>query len=55
MPLYDFRCKQGHVTEVGRGVDCQEILCPACGATAKRVAVYRDQTIICETGPKSRR
>ena len=36
MPLYDFACKCGEVTEVRQRMDVTFILCPACGGTAKR-------------------
>ena len=52
MPLYDYCCGSGHVTEARRGRDCESILCPACGEEARRVAVYAEQTIIGETVAK---
>lgn len=55
MPLYDFVCKQEHVTEVRRKVECEAILCPACRRPAQRVAIYPDQYIIGETVAKYRR
>lgn len=35
MPLYDFACTRGHVTEARRGVDVKSIPCP-CGRSAQR-------------------
>ena len=57
MPTYDYRCDAcGEVTERREpGTDLQAILCPECGKVAPRVAVYRSQHIICETGPKGGR
>lgn len=51
MPIYTYDCGE-HMTEQRAGTELQAILCPACGRTARRVAVYVDQHIICETGPK---
>lgn len=39
MPLYDYRCNSGHITEkltVGR----DNIPCPICGRLADRIKVY---------------
>lgn len=36
MPLYDYRCKCGVVTEARRGVDVKSIPCPACGGDTAR-------------------
>lgn len=52
MPLYDYCCKQGHVTESRQGVGIASIPCPKCQLTAQRMAVYAEQYIICATGPK---
>ena len=55
MPLYDYLCSRGHVTESQEGVGVESIPCPwvsekdlativnvtVCGETAKRQAVYR--------------
>lgn len=51
MPLYDFECDRGHVTESRQGFDTTSIPC-RCGRLAGRVGVYRDQFIHAETGPK---
>ena len=51
MPLYDFTCACGRVTESRESMDTALIRCK-CGKMASRVAVYRDQFIACETGPK---
>ena len=41
MPLFDFKCKQGHQTEVRAGYDpLGEIPCPTCGRPALRVRFY---------------
>lgn len=53
MPLYAYTCKQEHVTEARRGIDCEAIPCPACGQEAERVAIYESQYIIGETVAKS--
>lgn len=50
MPLYDFRCECGEVTEARRGIGVGEIRCPACGGEAKRSAVNR-VSIACEGLP----
>jgi putative FmdB family regulatory protein len=36
MPLYDYRCPNGHTTEQIRKSDVTEIACPLCQATAER-------------------
>jgi putative FmdB family regulatory protein len=53
MPLYDYSCRNGHTVEERRGYDDDIILCPLCGDTAQRHAVYRYQSTITETGGKS--
>ncbi len=52
MPLYDFACKRGHITEERRGYNDSVIPCPSCGKRAQRVPVYVEQFIIGETCPK---
>lgn len=52
MPLYDFECRVGHVTEVKAGYDVTHLPCPTCGREALRLAVYREQYISGETVPK---
>ena len=52
-PLYDFRCEEGHVTEVRAGRELEALLCPTCGRTAPRVPIYKNQYIIGETVAKS--
>ena len=37
MPLYDFRCEQGHVTEAIRPVLTTYNQCPECGMCAERI------------------
>ena len=51
MPLYDYGCDRGHVTESRQGMDIAFIPC-RCGLRAMRVQVYRDQYMQAETGPK---
>jgi hypothetical protein len=41
VPLYDYLCECGVVTEARRGINEETIPCPACGQPAKRQAVYR--------------
>ena len=41
MPLYDYLCECGVVTEARRGIGVKAIPCPACEQSAKRQAVYR--------------
>ena len=48
MPLYDFRCGNGHLTESRQGIGTDAIPC-RCGASAQRVPVYREQYISGET------
>ena len=40
MPIYRYRCPQGHESERLRPFDVSETSCP-CGQTAERQAVYR--------------
>src|SRR3990167_10111881 len=51
MPLYEFECDRGHVTEQRQGYEVTHIPC-RCGLTAARHQVYRDQYMQAETGPK---
>jgi putative FmdB family regulatory protein len=37
MPIYDFRCADGHVTERVRTIDTAAIACPECGENAERL------------------
>lgn len=37
MPLYDFRCEQGHVVEAIRPVLTTYNSCPTCGMMAERI------------------
>jgi len=39
VPLYDYRCERGHVTESRQGIDTSAIPC-SCGLSADRVQVY---------------
>lgn len=41
MPLYDYRCKQGHVSEMRRGTEVTQVVCATCGENALRLSVYR--------------
>lgn len=52
MPLYDFVCKDGHITESRQGYGCEAVPCPLCGHLAVRVEVNESQTVITETGAK---
>ena len=54
MPLYDFRCGEGHETEARKEMACSEIVCPSCGGVARRKAVYAEQTIMGETVARQR-
>ena len=54
MPRYDYRCKEGDVTEAVREMSVTEIACPSCGGVAQRQAVYVDQHIRGETVAKPR-
>lgn len=36
MPLYDFKCDEGHVTELLRPVSVGAVPCPVCGGDAAR-------------------
>ena len=49
MPLYDFSCGCGRVTESREGIGVTAIPCP-CGRIAARVSVYRDQGVIFSGG-----
>lgn len=40
MPVYDFECTQGHITESRQGRETETISCP-CGGLARRLSVYR--------------
>jgi putative FmdB family regulatory protein len=37
MPLYDYSCKQGHVTESFESPSIKRIICPQCGGRARRI------------------
>lgn len=41
MPLYDYRCPAGHVSEALASMDCTTIVCRRCDATAERLGAYR--------------
>lgn len=49
MPLYIYRCRRGHETEMRAGYDDSCLPCPRCNRLAERVPVYRDQYISGET------
>ena len=53
MPIYDFRCVCGEVTEARAGYETVSLPCPACGCPARRVPVYDSQYTITETGGHS--
>jgi hypothetical protein len=40
LPLYEFRCQEGHTTEARASRETTSIFC-ACGAPAARQSVYR--------------
>ncbi len=50
MPRYDYRCSNGHEFERYAGIDDDTVECPFCGKEAQRLAVYKNQAIITETG-----
>lgn len=50
MPLYDYKCVEGHEVELRRGIGDETIPCPICGQPSQRAAFYLDQTIVTETG-----
>ena len=50
MPLYDFLCECGEITEKRQGYDVAVIPCPLCGGSAKRQAVYLEQYTRTESG-----
>ena len=52
MPLYDYRCENGHVTERKADYALEYIDCPECDAAAGRVATYQNQYIRGETVAK---
>ncbi len=37
MPLYDYRCTNGHSFEARHGFDAPLPVCPECGAEAERI------------------
>lgn len=37
MPVYDFECRQGHLTESVQDLNTQTIRCRVCGKKAKRI------------------
>jgi len=37
MPLYDFRCPEGHVHDTITPVGTKTVVCPECGKEAKQV------------------
>lgn len=39
MPLYDFRCAEGHLTERSAGFSVSEVDCPVCALPARRSEV----------------
>ena len=55
MPRYEYACRCGLRFEVRAGFDDEEMPCPRCGELARRLGVYHDQFINCETGPKGGR
>ena len=53
MPVYDYRCDRGHMTEERRGLDDVTITCPRprCQSEARRAPIYHSQYMQAETGP----
>ena len=45
MPVYDFQCERGHLTEERQGIEIESIPCRRvrCGGIARRLGVYRKQ------------
>ena len=41
MPVYDYGCENGHITEARRGFSVTSIPCATCGTDAQRRSVYR--------------
>lgn len=41
MPLYEYECNAGHLTEAVRPLLTASVICPHCGSTAARRAVSR--------------
>lgn len=37
MPIYEYQCPEGTVTEKMARMETKEIKCPKCGRTAKRI------------------
>ena len=50
MAIYQYKCDKGHITEERHSYDVESIPCPKCKRIARRVAIYKDQTVITETG-----
>lgn len=46
MPMYDFQCEQGHVTDSLQQVGTQEVQCPKCLLAAKRVWISKPPAAI---------
>lgn len=44
MPLYDFECAEGHVTEALTDREAKALDCDVCRAPAQRVVVYPGHT-----------
>lgn len=41
MPIFDYRCVRGHLTEAIRSMDCSVIPCAVCQSPANRQATNR--------------
>lgn len=52
MPIYDYICTEGHVSELRRGYDEDILECPVCGHLAVRSPINESQSIITDTGAK---
>ena len=55
LPVYDYVCAEGHVHELRRGYDEEQIACPECDNPAVRTGVYADQYIFGDTCAKNQR
>ena len=53
MPIYDYRCPNGHVHEERRGYEVSSVPCASCDESAQRMAVYAYQSTITESGGNS--
>jgi hypothetical protein len=55
MPIYDFKCKNDHITERIELIGAIFIICPVCGEVAANVPVpFPPPLVLGETTPKVR-